>query len=83
MLLGVPVVASNVRGVRDLLRDGEDGFLYPSDEPYMLAHYISKLFASEELALRFSKNSRLRGAELFDREKNAETLLKIYREIGT
>ena len=83
MLLGVPVVASNVGGVRDLLRDGEDGFLYPSDEPYMLAHYISKLFASEELVLRFSNNGRLRGSELFDREKNAETLLKIYREIGT
>ncbi len=83
MLLGVPVVASNVGGVKDMLSDGEEGFLYPSDEPYMLAYYVSKLFESKDLALRFSANSRLRGADLFNRDKNARTLLEIYREIGT
>ncbi len=83
MLLGVPVVASDVGGVKDLLCDGKEGFLYPSDAPYMLAHYVSRLFEEEALALRFSENSRLRAAELFDREKNARTLLEIYREIGT
>ena len=83
MLLGVPVVASNVGGVKDLLCDGKEGFLYPSDAPYMLAHYIRRLFEEQDLALRMSENSRQRGAELFDREKNGARLLEIYREIGT
>ena len=83
MLMGVPVVSSNVGGMKDLIHDGEDGFLYPSDAPYMMAHYITKLFESDDLARRFSENSRRRGAELFDRERNGARLLEIYREIGT
>lgn len=82
MLLGVPVVASHVGGVKDMLCDGKEGFLYPADAPYMLAHYVGRLFAEEDLALQFSQSSRLRGAKLFDRKKNAQTLLEIYREMG-
>ena len=81
--MGVPVVSSNVGGMKDLLKDGDEGFLYPSDAPYMLAHYIAELFQSDDLALRFSEKSRLRGAELFDRNQNGARLLEIYREIGT
>jgi len=44
MLLGVPCVASHVGGVANMLGP-EEGFLYQSTAPYMLAHYIRELFA--------------------------------------
>ena len=37
MLLGCPVVSSNVGGVSDLLYHGKEGFLYQTSAPYMLA----------------------------------------------
>ena len=36
MLLGMPCISSFVGGVPDLLKDGEEGYLYPYDEPHIL-----------------------------------------------
>ncbi|MGM7634651.1 glycosyltransferase family 4 protein [Bacillus sp. Hm123] len=78
MLLGVPSVASNVGGVMDLLQHQEEGFVYPSDAPYMLAHYICEIFADDQLALQFSRNAKRKAMALHNRELNHERLLDIY-----
>lgn len=56
-LVGIPTVASFVGGVPEMLRDGIDGYLYAFNEPLMLAEYISRIFASDELSESFSKSS--------------------------
>lgn len=56
-LVGIPCVASFVGGVPEMLRDGQDGFLYTFNEPLMLAEYISRIFDSDKLAEEFSKSS--------------------------
>lgn len=81
MLLGVPTVSSDVGGVKNLLIHNEEGFIYPADEPYMLAYYISEIFENQELAERFSKNSKKQANELYDLNKNISTLMSIYNEI--
>lgn len=81
MLLGVPVIASNVGGTNCLLEHNKEGFLYQADADYMLAFYIKKLFASKDLALAFSKAARTHASKTHNREQNYKTLLEIYDEI--
>ena len=38
MILGVPTVSSDVGGVKNMLTHGQEGFIYPADEPYMLEY---------------------------------------------
>jgi len=81
MLVGVPSVASDVGGVVDMLKHREEGFVYPYDAPYMLAHYVCELFANGELALNFSRNAQKCAMGTHDREKNVKQLVSIYEEL--
>jgi glycosyltransferase involved in cell wall biosynthesis len=78
MLLGVPVVSSDVGGVSSLMVHGKEGYLYPADEPYMLAHYVCKIFENSELACELSNNARIRAQETHSPQKNSKELIEIY-----
>ena len=82
MLLGCPVVSSNVGGVADMLEHGKEGFLYQSSAPYMLAWYITRIFDDDALAEEFSRASRVRAAQTHDRAANLNTLVGIYDSIS-
>lgn len=81
MVLGVPCVASDVGGVSDMLKHKEEGFVYQTDAPYMLAHYVCEIFENEELALKFSKNAREHALKTHDRDANTRRLIEIYNNI--
>ena len=57
-ILGVPSVVSYAGGTTDRIKHGVSGFYYQTDAPYMLAHYICKVFEDTKVALRFSENYR-------------------------
>lgn len=80
-IMGVPCVVSYVGGVTDRIEHGKDGFLYQHDAPYMLAHYVCEIFASNELALDFSKKAREHAMLTNDRKLNTKTLIAIYVDI--
>ncbi|SFQ62598.1 Glycosyltransferase involved in cell wall bisynthesis [Psychrobacillus psychrotolerans] len=80
-LLGVPCVTSFVGGVIDRINNKSDGFLYQTDAPYMLAHYVCEIFGNEKLALDFSKNARKHALQTHDKEINLNSLLNIYTNI--
>jgi len=82
MILGAPCVASYVGGIPDMLEHGKEGFLYQADAPYMLAYYICKLFANDDIAREFSKAARIRAKITHCRDRNMKQLLKIYHSIG-
>ena len=81
MMLGMPVVASYVGGTMDLLTDKKEGFLYQSDAPYMLAHYINKVFNEELDAKERGHNAYIHAKETHDPWKNTQCLMKIYENI--
>lgn len=81
MLLGVPSVASYVGGTPDLLADKKEGFLYPYDEPYMMANYVMNIFNDEKLALEISENAIKRAESLYDKEENCRILKSIYDDV--
>lgn len=81
MLIGMPCVASNVGGTSDMLKNKEEGFLYPYTESAMLAEYISKFFDNDELCIRFGMNAQKKAKERHDKEKNVKGLIEIYNHL--
>ena len=81
MILGMPVVTADVGGVKDFVRHGEYGYVFPLSEPYMMAYYIgiclSELQSNNEIERKAKQKARL----LYDRKINAERLASIYNEM--
>ncbi len=80
-IIGVPCVASYVGGVTDRIKHGKDGFFYQHDAPYMLAHFVCKIFRSDDIAERFSENARISAKKINDPKNNINKLIKIYKLI--
>lgn len=81
MLLGTPVVSSDVGGVKNMLTHNKEGFIYPYDEPYMIAYYISRYFEDSSLCERMSQAARTHAQVTHDIKLNYEKLLTIYNNI--
>ena len=82
MLLGVPCVASDVGGVSTMMEHNKEGFIYQSTAPYMLAHYIKKVFEMEEKAKEMGEAARQHALKTHDPEMNLKRLLEIYEELA-
>lgn len=78
MLLGTPIVASDVGGVASLVTHKENGFLYQAEAPYMLAYYVKQLFENRELAEQISEAEIHRATDLYDREKIVQQVEDVY-----
>lgn len=81
MLLGVPSVASYVGGVPSILDDQTEGFLYPADEDYMLAHYVMKIFSDNVLAERLSKSAIKRAEKTYSSKDISKKTIEIYKDV--
>lgn len=57
MATGVPVVATDVGGVRDIVRDGETGLLVPPEDPDSLADALNRVLTDRELAEKLRSNA--------------------------
>jgi glycosyltransferase involved in cell wall biosynthesis len=80
MSLGLPCVASYVGGTPDLVKHGENGFLYQSDAPYMCAFYIVEILKSYKLAALLSENARRFASGWVSQKEVSERTFEIYRE---
>lgn len=81
MLLGMPVVASDVGGIKSLLVHEKEGLLYQQDAPYMLADCIERIFKNPEWAMELGKSAKEKASITHDRMKNGNDLIKIYEEL--
>ncbi len=80
MAAGLPVVALNASGVREVVRDGENGFLLPADAPpSAFAAALDRLVSDKELRARFSRGAQA-SSRLFSRERSAARAIAFYEE---
>jgi len=78
MAAGLPVVALNASGVREVVRDAENGFLLPAQKGEGgFADKLYELFADSALRERFSENARVTAGE-FSREACAAKAIELY-----
>jgi glycosyltransferase involved in cell wall biosynthesis len=54
--LNVPVVATNVGGIPELIKDNETGMLVPSENPDKLADAVNELLSDKQKAKRLANN---------------------------
>jgi glycosyltransferase involved in cell wall biosynthesis len=73
MAVGTPVVATNVGGIPEIVRDGVDGFLVPPDDPDKMGEKLLLLLTNPELRATMAKNARQRFLENFE-QKNSVLL---------
>jgi len=66
MACGVPVVASDIGGLPELVIHGETGFLCPLGDLESYTDRAGELLANEELHASMSQASRARAADMFD-----------------
>jgi len=57
MAAGVPIVASNVSGIKELISTGKTGVLFPSNDDGMLAKALEKLIKNLHLRFTLSKKA--------------------------
>lgn len=82
MLLGVPAVAADVGGVRDLMADGREGRVYEPGHVDALAQHILDLFAMGDLAAELGRAAREHAFSTHDPKKNLRDLLAIYEKLS-
>jgi glycosyltransferase involved in cell wall biosynthesis len=81
MACGVPVVASNVCAVPELIRDGLNGFLINPGSVSELAERISALLADPRMRRRMGLDARKTVLEKFDWNVNALKISDFYHQI--
>lgn len=64
--MGLPLVAADVPGSRDVVEDGVNGFLMPPNDPKAITEAVLRLAASPELRQRLGEMSRRRAISHFD-----------------
>ncbi len=79
MAMGVPVVATTVSALPELIPDDSYGLLVPSGDPEALAHAVAQLLTDLPLRRQVIENARARVVEHFDNRKLAGDLAAIFR----
>ncbi|UUZ86115.1 glycosyltransferase family 4 protein [Paenibacillus sp. P26] len=80
MASGLPVVASDIGGIKEIVKHGTNGFLvarYNSPEAH--AEWIGMLAGDRELASRLGRQARKDAVSRFTWKKTADRLIAIYK----
>lgn len=80
MASGVPVIASRLSGIPELVRDGVTGLLAEPGDAADLATAIRQLHEDGALAQRLSAQARAYVEAEFDLQRNAATLAQLFAE---
>jgi len=78
LLHRVPVVASDVSGISEVIRDHQTGLLVPERDYLALANAIESMLGDREAALRMAENGRDLVLRQFDPEKNHKNVFDLY-----
>jgi len=83
MSLGIPIVATRVDGIKDIIINGSNGFLFPPKKLYQMARCIEKILDNDELKKVLSSNARnyFREEKKMDYMLNLGKIESIYQEV--
>lgn len=82
MAAGVPVIASRVAGIPELVEDDETGLLFTPSNWDELSSRIDLLLGDEALRTRLVKQARAKVTSEFDTRTSAEQLAKMFGTTG-
>ncbi|MBM9538639.1 glycosyltransferase family 4 protein [Desulfobulbus alkaliphilus] len=79
---GLPLIATDVPGCREVVRNGLNGILIPPRNPEALTEAMSRLAEDDGLRRRFGEASRRLAVEEFAQETVFAQTLAVYRELA-
>ena len=79
----IPVVATNVSGIPEVVEDGVTGRLVPQRNPEAIADAIMALAGDRNAALALAEAGQARVASLFDPETNTRAILDFFATMPT
>jgi glycosyltransferase involved in cell wall biosynthesis len=79
--LGMPVVATRVGGVPELIADGETGLLVPPEQPSAVAAALARLAGDPALARRLGDNGRRHALERYSLGAMLDATERMYSEV--
>ena len=81
MLMGVPVVSTDVGGFKSILAQGEFGVLAEQSDAASLGEAIKKVLTDKGLAKRISAGAREYAASHFSADRMAQQVEGVYKEV--
>ncbi len=78
MSVGIPVVATDVDGFKEVVNDNVTGFIVQKKNPLKIANGLKKLVLDEKLREDMGLKSRKRVLELYDWSKNVDAMESLY-----
>jgi len=82
MELGLPIIASNVGGIPDVVVNNESGILVPEKDPVALADAIKRIESDPQYTARLLEGARNRIAECFTWDKITRRQIEIYEQLA-
>jgi len=81
MNAGVPVVASDVDGLAEVVAHGETGLLVPPEDPRLLAEAIARVLVDRNLSRSLGARGREVAQTAFSRERMTHSYEDLYRAV--
>jgi len=82
MMAGLPIIASDIDGIPEDIRDEENGLLVPPCRPETLAATIARLFGDAALRRRLGQAARHSFDAKFSADVVSRALGELYAEFG-
>lgn len=77
---GVPVVATSVGGVTEIIRDGDNGLLVPPGDSQAMGEAIVRLLKDRQLSGELAQRARKDAEEKYTLDKMVNDTVKVYEE---
>ncbi len=81
MLHQLPVIATKVGGLQNVVADGETGILIQPNQPHEIANAIKKLNVSEDLIKTYALNGYKRAMENYTEERYVNDVIELYKDV--
>ncbi|SEI92273.1 Glycosyltransferase involved in cell wall bisynthesis [Bhargavaea ginsengi] len=81
MAMDTPIIASNIRGCREEVFHGENGFLFEKENVDDLERAMETIATDSNARERFGKRSREIAEELFDEEKVLQKQIDLFKAL--
>ena len=78
---GIPVVATNVGGLPEVIKDGITGIIVEPKNPDQTACALEKLLVDESLRIKMGEAGRRNVIDSFDWEKSVEKMMNVYTKV--
>lgn len=80
-MAGLPVIASDIGGLNEIVKDGQTGFVIPAGQTSGLSEALTTLLGSSELRRKFGAAGRERAIELFGMQQCTAKYVELYQSL--